>query len=273
MWFRSAYVLDRSGCKVYTREQGDRATGTRLALKLHRFSRGAAAGASSPCNELQVRPCQLFVFAISPSGQSELRNPASDTVSLERSFMAPAVTQHRPAFTPILKHKPGEPTDSPGYSSPSRSQAGAESSRQRAVQSSSSSSAVMLQPASPLTARSLENVPYYEPKTRATPKTVLSELPRHTDEEDRAAWSAAPRIRAKLTPAATPRRKAADVHGSHRAHVGAASPASATSHKLSFAVAPPTPQAASLVLPPPPSSPTRRTQPTSDPESVAVCVR
>ena len=187
--------------------------------------------------------------------------------------MAPAVTQHRPAFTPVLKHKPGEPADSPGYSSPSRTQAGTESSRQRAGQSSSGSSAVMLQPASPLTARSLENMPYYEPKTRATPKTVLSELQRNTDEEDRAAWSAAPRIRAKLTPAATPRRKAADVHGSHRAHVGAASPASATAHKPSFAVAPATPQAASLVLPPPPSSPTRRTQPTSDPESVAVCVR
>ena len=139
--------------------------------------------------------------------------------------------------------------------------------------SSPGSSAVMLQPASPLTARSLENVPYYDPKPRATPKTVLSELPRSTDEEDRAAWSAAPRIRAKLTPAATPRRKAADVHGSHRAHVGAASPASATAHKPSFAVAPATPQAASLVLPPPPSSPSRRTQPTSDPESVAVCVR
>ncbi|KAG0659583.1 Kinesin-like protein kip2 [Rhodotorula mucilaginosa] len=187
--------------------------------------------------------------------------------------MAPAVTQHRPAFTPVLKHKPGEPADSPGYSSPSWSQAGTEGSRARAGPSSSGSSAVMLQPASPLTARSLENVPYYDPKPRATPKTVLSELPRSTDEEDRAAWSAAPRIRAKLTPAATPRRKAADVHGSHRAHVGAASPASATAHKPSFAVAPATPQAASLVLPPPPSSPSRRTQPTSDPESVAVCVR
>ncbi|GAA5957560.1 hypothetical protein JCM8115_001360 [Rhodotorula mucilaginosa] len=187
--------------------------------------------------------------------------------------MAPAVTQHRPAFTPVLKHKPGEPVDSPGYSSPSWSQAGTEGSRARAGPSSSSSSAVMLQPASPLTARSLENVPYYDPKPRATPKTVLSELPRNTDEEDRAAWSAAPRIRAKLTLAATPRRKAADVHGSHRAHVGAASPASATAHKPSFAVAPATPQAASLVLPPPPSSPSRRTQPTSDPESVAVCVR
>ena len=189
--------------------------------------------------------------------------------------MAPAVTQHRPAFTPILKHKPGEPADSPSYSSPSRSQVGSESSRQRAGQSSSGSGTVMLQPlASPLTARSLENLPYHDPKARATPKAVLSELPRNTDEEDRTAWSAAPRIRAKLTPAATPRRKAADFHGSHRAHVGAASPASATTHNTSFVIAPATPQsAASLVLPPPPSSPSRRTTPTSDPESVAVCVR
>ncbi|GAA5985526.1 hypothetical protein JCM10908_007010 [Rhodotorula pacifica] len=189
--------------------------------------------------------------------------------------MPPVVTQHRTAFTPVLKHRPGESSATPLCSSPSpRSQEGAGSPRRLPTGERPGNLGVDLLPTSPLKALSFENVQRRPPRTRDASPHIRSASPKPPDPDERASWSPAPRIRAKLTPAATPRRKAADAHRPYRPRDETAFPAKQAVPSLS--VAPATPQMASTMFPTAPSltsSPARRDHPDPEPESVTVCVR
>ncbi|GAA5863501.1 hypothetical protein JCM3774_006503 [Rhodotorula dairenensis] len=184
--------------------------------------------------------------------------------------MAPPVTQHRTAFTPVLKHKPGEPyASSPPAGSPQtpRILGGPGTSRQPAGPDGNGARL-----ASPLKALSLENFGYAgSPDREGHPTSKHYEFSSSLAADEGPSAALAPRIRARLTPAATPRRKAADWHGSSRMHFEPASPTIRPTP--SFSVAPATPQPSHSAILARTSSPARTPQSVTEAESVAVCVR
>lgn len=186
-----------------------------------------------------------------------------------------AFNQHRPApFVPVTKHRVGEPA-SPAAAKPmTRAQAqsqsewrGSPSRADDALSPSAGPSSSALRPLS------YENVPLSAVARTQTPPPKSPALSSGRGSGvDIAATSPAPRIRAKLTPAATPRRKAVDGIYPSRTRAEGAWPNRLTDLPDRI----PASEASVFAPPSPariPTTPSSSSFSSTSSESVVVCVR
>lgn len=180
------------------------------------------------------------------------------------------MNQHRPAFVPVTKHRPNElaspagsrtnPPNSPGLASPS-------SDRLATAESA-------VPQFSPLRPLAYENVPLQTARTLPPASPNLNYRNNASVKDSIVGSSPAPKIRAKLTPAATPRRKAVDGIYPVRA---AAWPNRLTDMPEKISAAESSVFTSPIVASPARFTPVADQSPFSEssaaPESVVVCVR